>query len=291
MEENRSVLAQGYEPLFLNAQVENDFQIELQSNSFPFMQGTSRFSKAMISICLKGEAEVEVDMVNYDIGKYTYLMLFPGQIVNLKKTSEDFEVMYFILSAGVFHDITFRFPTEFVAFLKKYVVYHDERGGEVEIERVRFEQLKAIYDDNENVCRREILLNLSRVYYLGFYNDLYSELKKNPERRSRQSELFRRFVSLVMENYKTSREVLFYANELNISVKYLSMIVQNEDNRNAKKWIDDYVVSELKIRLQASNESLQDIAFDLDFSDQSFLSKYFKRHTGISPTRYRKSLI
>ncbi len=290
MEENRN-MQQENEPLFLNSQVEHDFQIELRSNAFPFKQGTSRFSKAMISVCLNGEVEIEVDMVSYHIGRDTYLMLFPGQIVNLKKTSEDFEVMYFILSADVFHDITFRFPIEFTAFLKRYVVYFDPECDDVEKEKIRFGQLKAVYDDSENVCRREILLNLSRVYYLGFYNDIYSLLKKNPERKSRQSELFRCFANSVMENYKTSREVLFYANKLNISVKYLSIIVQNEDNRNAKKWIDDCVVAEIKIRLQSSNESLQDIAFDLDFADQSFLSKYFKRQTGMSPTKYRKSII
>lgn len=290
MEKNRSAMMRENESLFLNSQVETDFQIELSGNAFPFIQGTSRFSKAMISVCLNGEVEVEVDMVNYHIGRDTFLMLFPGQIVNLKSTSEDFEVMYFAVSADTFHDVLFRFPVEFTTFLKKHVIYHDNPDN-IEKERVRFEMLRTVFDDKENVCRREILLNLTRVYYLGFYNDIYLLLKRNPQRRSRQSELFERFVNSVMENYKTSREVLFYANKLNISVKYLSMIVQNEDNRNAKKWIDDYVVSEIKIRLQSSNESLQDIAFDLDFADQSFLSKYFKRQTGISLTKYRKSII
>jgi len=289
MGENRNT-KQGNEPLFLNSRVENDFQIEFCSNSLPVKQGTSRYPRAMVCACLKGEINVDVDMANYHIERNTYFMLFPGQIVNLKKTSEDIEVMYFVLSANIFHDILFRFPIEFTTFLKKYVIYQDQPGN-IEKEKVRFEMLRTIYNDKENVCRREILLNLSRVYYLELYNDIYLLLKKNPERKSRQSELFGCFVNSVMENYKISREVLFYANKLNISVKYLSMIVQNEDNRNAKKWIDDYVVSEIKIRLQSSNEPLQDIAFDLDFSDQSFLSKYFKRQTGISPTKYRRSIL
>ena len=43
------------------------------------------------------------------------------------------------------------------------------------------------------------------------------------------------------------------------------------------------------MRLRTTNDSMQEIAFQLNFPDQSFFSRYFKKHTGITPAEYRQS--
>lgn len=116
-------------------------------------------------------------------------------------------------------------------------------------------------------------------------------LKNNPNQNNRSYEIYEKFRSSVVSDYKVDREVLYYSNKLNITPKYLSLIVKQQSYRNAKKWIDEYVVSEIKLRLHSSNESLQEIAFDLNFADQSFLSKFFKRQTGISPSIIEKKIL
>ena len=95
-------------------------------------------------------------------------------------------------------------------------------------------------------------------------------------------------MQLIHKYSSTEREVSFYANELCISTKYLTSICRNETKDSAKKIIDDFMILEIKVLLQSTELTVQEIADKLNFPDQSYLGRYFKRHEGISPMEYRK---
>lgn len=58
--------------------------------------------------------------------------------------------------------------------------------------------------------------------------------------------------------------------------------------KTAARWIDESVILEAKALLKYSGMSIQEIAYHLNFSTQSFFGKYFKQHTGTSPSRYKR---
>ena len=58
---------------------------------------------------------------------------------------------------------------------------------------------------------------------------------------------------------------------------------------SAKEFIDRSVLLEIKMLLQSTDLSVQEIAYRLHFPDQSYLGRYFKKHTGESPTEYRNT--
>ncbi len=97
------------------------------------------------------------------------------------------------------------------------------------------------------------------------------------------------FVKLVRAHYAMERSVAFYASKLCISPKYLSLIVKEATGRSAARWIDDFVLMEAKNMLRYSGKNIQQVAFALNFSNQSAFGKYFKHLTGMSPTEYQKS--
>ena len=105
----------------------------------------------------------------------------------------------------------------------------------------------------------------------------------------RQTELFHRFASLLHEHCSQEREVSFYADKLCISTRYLSTIVHNIAHTSAKRFIDHAVILEIKMMLQSTDLSVQEIAYRMKFPDQSYLGRFFKKHTGESPTEYRNN--
>ena len=113
--------------------------------------------------------------------------------------------------------------------------------------------------------------------------------QQTPETTTRQTELVHRFVALVHEHSSQQREVSFYADKLCISTRYLSTIVRNIAHSSAKEFIDRSVLLEIKMLLQSTDLSVQEIAYRLHFPDQSYLGRYFKKHTGESPTEYRNT--
>lgn len=264
-----------------------DFSIKMSSNQLPVKSDLSRMDVAVYAICLKGHANIEVDLKKYEITENTYVAFFPGQLIYQKDVSSGFEVMYFTVSSSLLSEMLLRFPPEFTTFLKVHMTYLDTAEN-ILIEKNRFEALKCVYDDNDNVCKRDIIINLVRIYYLELYNYSHNLLKKDSKSRTRQVEIFEKFVKLVTSHYKESREVMFYADKICITPKYLSCIVKEQDGRSAKEWIDNYVIAELKMRLRLTEETVHSIACDMNFADLSFLCKYFKRQTGMSPSDYRK---
>ena len=61
---------------------------------------------------------------------------------------------------------------------------------------------------------------------------------------------------------------------------YLSETIKAVSKRTPNEWIDSYVTIELRMLLRNTQKSIKEIAQELNFSNQSFLGKYFKEHTG-----------
>ena len=107
--------------------------------------------------------------------------------------------------------------------------------------------------------------------------------------QSKESRYLYDFIKLLSVHCKTERSVGFYAKKLCITPKYLSSRLRMVSGMSAKEWIDNYLILEVKNLLKYSNMDVKEIAFALHFPNQSFFTQYFKRHTGMLPTEYRKA--
>lgn len=96
-------------------------------------------------------------------------------------------------------------------------------------------------------------------------------------------------MQLLSESFKTERSVAYYARRMCITPKYLTTLIKRISNKSVSEWIDEYVILEAKTLLKYSNMSIQEIAYHLNFPNQSFFGSYFKRNTGLSPSQYKQS--
>ena len=84
-----------------------------------------------------------------------------------------------------------------------------------------------------------------------------------------------------------NRSIAYYAKLLCISPKHLSATIKIMSGQTASEWIDNYVIIAAKAMLRSSSKTIQQISNDLNFSNQSFFGKFFKKYVGVSPTEYR----
>ena len=101
-------------------------------------------------------------------------------------------------------------------------------------------------------------------------------------------EIFHNFKKLSSHNYKKHHDILFYANNLNISTTYLSRIVKNITGHTVHFHISELLCTEAKRLLDTTDMGIKEIADELGFSDQSVFGKFFVKATGVSPLKYRK---
>lgn len=142
--------------------------------------------------------------------------------------------------------------------------------------------------------RRQLAANLcvATLYQILLYviKNLETDGGEAPDEQRRPlSYHVRQFVRLVHANFSRERSVGYYASQLCVSPKYLSSLVKAATGRTAARWIDDYVIMEAKNLLRFSGKNIQQVAYDLNFPNQSAFGKYFKHLTGMSPTEFQKS--
>ena len=127
------------------------------------------------------------------------------------------------------------------------------------------------------------------IYKVGDILTHYME--KHPEMdnpvHNRAEEYFKQFTELLGEHYTRERSVGYYARQLCITPKYLTTLIKRISGKSVSEWIDSYVILEAKTLLKYSNMSVQEIAYYLNFPNQSFFGSYFKRNTGMSPSQYK----
>lgn len=269
---------------------EEQFVVGESDFSF-FSNHACRCESGALLFCRNGHAKAGVNQIQGEVRRNTLLVLLPGWVLTLNDRSEDFRASFCAFSRDLFAEAAFRLDPSFFRELGMNPISYPP-ARIVEGISIWFQMAAHTYRDRNNMFRNTIIRNRLQNVLLEFYDKmqrLNAQKRRVPEATTRQTDLFHRFVALVHEHCAREREVTFYADRLCISTRYLSTIVRNISHGSAKEFIDRAVVLEIKVMLQSTDLSVQEIAYRLRFPDQSYLGRFFKKHTGESPTEYRNS--
>jgi AraC-like DNA-binding protein len=130
---------------------------------------------------------------------------------------------------------------------------------------------------------RSVLITL--LYEIEFIYEKQHVIIKGKQNRKQELNLL--FQNLVFRHYKEHRNVRFYADTLFVSPKHLTETIKEVTGRTSGEWIEDAVILEAKVLLRNHEISIAHVAESIHFPDQSSFGKYFKKHTGLSPSDYR----
>ncbi|HKK43999.1 MAG TPA: helix-turn-helix domain-containing protein [Balneolaceae bacterium] len=137
--------------------------------------------------------------------------------------------------------------------------------------------------EKDYLLRNYIYILLLRIREL--YRPYVHKIKAN---LTRSEELANKFKHLVEKNIISMRLVQDYAEKLHISPNYLSNVVLETFGKSAKEVINDMLLLELKVQLGTTDKTVSEIAYFLNFTDQSHLNHFMKGHTGLTPLEYRE---
>ncbi|MDR1719432.1 MAG: helix-turn-helix transcriptional regulator [Dysgonamonadaceae bacterium] len=97
----------------------------------------------------------------------------------------------------------------------------------------------------------------------------------------------KRYNDLLAKYIEKERSMEFYARSLNITPNHLNKSVKSVTGRTAVTLLNEIRIREAKMRLKYTNLTINEIAFQLGFDDQSYFSRFFKKAAGCSPMEYR----
>ena len=106
--------------------------------------------------------------------------------------------------------------------------------------------------------------------------------------QGRSSDLYSQFISQVVNYCRTYSDVHFYADQLNVSSRYLAQVTRRISGKTPKNIIDEYIVKEIERELTTTTHTVQEIANSFGFSSQAHLTKFFKKMNGETPSGFRQ---
>lgn len=271
-----------------------------------WQEGPQVLTYGAILICRKGKARLNVNYKDWELYEGAVITLFPNDVVELKvdgdftspetenedckslQTANCFQAEILKYNPSLLREASLQLEQTVYSSLRKDRCRQDTPVV-TNIINGMFSLLKVYFDQSECTCISQLVLCQLKAFFIGFHE----YLQRNPQYRPdevksyRVRELFNRFMMLLERDYKISRDVNYYAAQMNISSKYLTNIVSQVTGHTPKTIIDQYVILQLKMHLKRTTQSIKEMAWEFHFADVSFFCRYFKKHTGLTPQQIR----
>ena len=251
----------------------------------------------LVIVVIEGDIEMIINGEQVHFGRHSYINLPTWADVYEIKYGEDFHAMVTATDRSVIEDI-FRnrnpFPPDF-----RFSVDHS-LGGKIADRK----DLRTLQKDISNLIdalsekNHRFAEEVNYAYFYILLTDManmmwnrYGEGSPSHHSEMKRSDgILKSFAELITKHIMTEPSLDFYAEQLCISKQYLSLIIKEKTRVTAGRILAT-VRTEAASRLLRDPElTIQQIAAMMSFADQSSFGKFFKKHTGSSPMRYRQTL-
>ncbi len=271
---------------------DNEIALFDDISQIPIQNDLMRLDMAVFGLCLSGECCIKIGDQEYVFTQNKYLVILPGQVVRIVHHSEDFRPILICCDRKVLAEVT-----QFQRIILPLLLYIRHQPCE-ELDASDIAWLTKYYQlifnemcETNNIFQKATTRGLLQAMIAKICNLYAREVSlHNTGGNGRQEEVFTNFIRELSIGYKQHRDLQYYADRLCLTAKYLSAIVKQVSGLSATQWIECCVVEETKVLLQTTSLTIQQIADELNFPNQSFFGKYIKKHTGLSPKELRKQM-
>lgn len=249
-----------------------------------------RTKGCIIMICVSGCAILECNFTRKAFRRGYMAVIFSDTLVSVEKVSAGFSVMKFELSASLTDEVTYISSGPFFDWLSENQVLAvpDDLTRNLWLWADALKWIDRNADDSYKDAMRR---NHWQNFFLGMESAAKPLLEATGVRTiSSARRLFNKFCQLLCENCRTSHNVGFYADRLCVTPYYLSKITYRIFQVSPKELIDRQLIMEIKAILTTTDLTVKEIAHHFNFESASYLGRYFRRHTGMTPLGYRTRL-
>ncbi|MGG5209279.1 helix-turn-helix domain-containing protein [Chryseobacterium sp. MIQD13] len=221
---------------------------------------------------VKEDSYLELDFESHYLKNNQICIIAPGQVFNMKLKGEKGYVL--AVSREIFKEVC---DIEMILTGGTCPFLLDVQG------RKACSTLISLMEEEYNGASR---IDLLKAYLQAFCIIIKEQINlQNTSINDRQR--IQKLIGLIEEHYIIQRETNFYADQLKISTHHLNDIVRLSRGTTVKKMIAQRLLLEAKRELSFGALTVKEIAFKLGFSDASYFSRFFKKHSGRNPDNFK----
>lgn len=228
---------------------------------------------------LSGKLQMELNFTVHELEAGDLAFFKSGTYFQIIAVSDDIRCEAMALEPA-------RFQSDIPLLCRNVMIVHPDAGEWNEIGHMILSVYMAA---SHEPFRKEVVWLLAMALV---NNILYlSDLKAGTVPKSSSEKIFDNFIDELSRNRKGKLPVSHYADILCITPQYLSRTVSLVSGKTASEWINKAVVADARILLHDSSKSISEISDALNFPNDSFFCRFFRRETGQTPTQYRKDAV
>ncbi|WP_455782620.1 AraC family transcriptional regulator [Phocaeicola coprocola] len=237
----------------------------------------------------EGMAHYILNYKEYNVQKGDMLLFSPSMLVSLTGCTDDFGCMNLMCERSLFEHMLSSNPA-----FQTYSYYFCRT--DTPVVQLKQEMQTAILKCMEqirlaiitrNTYQKEIIQSLVYTCMLLVLEVIEERVSSLPVSLGRTERLFHDFMALVVAHYKREHYINFYASRLSVTTTYLSRIIRRQTGKTAAYFLGGMLYAEACRLLTRTDYTAQQIAEELNFSDQSAFGKFFKSKAGVSPHIFR----
>jgi len=278
--------------------------------SIPWPGRTENPDFYCLRLCPLEEPQVSVYRRPFKRAFYFFALLFNSGKVNVSYGEEEVEnpdsylvfhspnLVYSFAHNNALKGYIIYFKPEAFSFFRpgfhqQFTLFDQFRTNLFRFDHATFSQLaphfEAVFSAYEQSARdRHLEARLKLLGLLCHLEGFALERNQKVLPTGRQQLLMRDFIQLIESNYIHKRSVKEYADLLSVTANYLSQCVKQASGRNALSFITERVAAEARSLVRYTDMEISRIAYQLEFSDPTSFGKFFKKHTGLSPSAFRR---
>lgn len=248
--------------------------------------------KENVSIYLKeGQLDIQVNGKDYQIWPNTLFFLNKGAVYSVSSFES---IQLFML------EVDSKLNSDLLLGFNKYEAYQNQQQLDkgLKLDVVEFDviwkHLQTInhYYQKEvgSGFRDRILQSLYMALIYMVVEEIFDSKNRVPSKNNRKESITIEFLNAIEKDFKSQRELQYYADKLNLSLKYISNCVRETTGSAPRDLIAATTMTFAKNQLTQTAESIEQISESLHFSDVYSFGKFFKKHSGFSPGKFRKLL-
>ena len=261
---------------------------------YKYLRYPFRVDCYMAAYCVEGSVDCSVNLTDYHLSAGTLLLITPGNIVKITQSDElkeDLRVSLICASTSFISSIGInpsKFLVEAMEVLRDPCIHLSD--DETQMLHKYVNLALDIIKTNPQFVHDSMAGLVSSIFYqfAGFLADSKKrEEQEAPARTTRQRQMLEQFIKLAINDHAREHLVGYYADKMCVTPKYLSKIVKEASGRSVPEWLNELLILDAKNMLRHSDMTIKEIASNLNFPSQSFFFRFFKNHTGLTPTQYR----
>lgn len=289
-------LAELYKSLGLS--IDQDVDCTIHSlkglhKEFPVKSPLFRANYYTVLLVESGSGRCTMDDLSYETKPFTIYFTNPGHIKGFEVFQEysgyliTFSEQYLkqYIGENIFNDLPFLLaesisprylkPAEF----KEYA----ELGA----------QMQKEYESGSRY-RFKIISNLLMVFLLKVkenfwdsYNPIEEAVNGSRIVTTFKKNLEKHFRDLIRGDSNVLPKVQDFAKLQSLHPGYMSTVIKAKTGKSVNTWISEKTISEAQALLAQSSLSIKEVSYQLAFNEPTHFSKFFKKHTGLTPKEFQ----